>query len=203
MNVDLNWCPCGKQCREDKMYCSDACYLKDLASNNNLFTRGKYFEKDSFFTRGGYEKSFNNPMKTTMSTAYNKIPEIKDLILTTANNLTFKNRKKHQLNLYTGNHPHFHSHGHHHGYSHSSYTSILSTSSESSTSTIDDYFKGQSLTKLDNSNPKQSESVLVPPKTNENVKEKTEAKSYSSRSSYVIEAVYPVQNFTKNTITVY
>jgi len=27
MNVDLQWCPCGKQARENDMYCSDICHF--------------------------------------------------------------------------------------------------------------------------------------------------------------------------------
>jgi hypothetical protein len=200
MNVDLNWCPCGKQSREDSMYCSDACYYKDLASNGNAISRGKYYEKDTFFTGNIYEKNYNNSMNINSAAASIKIPEVKNLMFSASADLAFKNRQKYHHNIYNGNHTHTHNHIHH-GHTHSSRSSIISSSYESTTSTIDDYFKGQALTRLDNS-PKQSEALLAP-KVNENAKEKTEVKSYSSRSSYVIEAVYPVQNFTKNTIAVY
>ncbi|ORX53351.1 hypothetical protein BCR36DRAFT_582203 [Piromyces finnis] len=190
MNVDLNWCPCGKQFHGEGMYCSNACYLKDLTSNN--------LKKDFFYSDNIYQKNFSKYMNITTTAAYVKVPDVKNMILSASNNLAFKNRKKHQSNYYyNGNYNH--SHGH--SYNVQNYTSNLASSYESNTSTIDDYFKKQTFTKVEDI-PKQNETLLKS-KIDENVKEKTETKSYNSRSSYKIEAVYPVQNFTRNTIAVY
>lgn len=40
MNVDLQWCPCGKQARENDMYCSDICHFLEqypaVVTNKNI-----------------------------------------------------------------------------------------------------------------------------------------------------------------------
>ena len=33
MNVDLQWCPCGKKARENDMYCSDICHFLEQYPN--------------------------------------------------------------------------------------------------------------------------------------------------------------------------
>ncbi|KAG4103896.1 hypothetical protein H8356DRAFT_1641919 [Neocallimastix lanati (nom. inval.)] len=228
MNVDLNWCPCGKQSREDSMYCSDACYLKDLATNNNAnanattfneFSRpGKNFEKDSFFTSFNrtaiyphyHNDKRSNTLKVPDFNNYNKNP-YDNYILSASSNLAFKNRQKYQQNSYYNYY--YNSNNNNNNSNNNNYyismnfnknSNAMASSYSSNGSTIDDYFK-KSL-KIENS-PKPS-TVTIAPKENEHEnakKEKSEGnRSYSGRSSYIIEAVYPVQNFNgKNSIAVY
>lgn len=222
--MDLNWCPCGKQCLEDSLYCSDMCYLKDLASNSNINKKTsnprnrKSIENDGYFYT---PTSFFN--KDKKDNDYLKVPDFKNtydnFILSIPNNLEFKNRHKyhHRNNHQTKN------------YYKNSYKNIQNKISNkyfnTINSTIDDYFKKQTdvyfkkqtddyfkketiHAKEENSkvesSSKQNPVAIIVPKENENAKErKNELKSYSSRSSYIIEAVYPVQNFNKNTIVVF
>lgn len=199
--MDLNWCPCGKQCLEDSLYCSDMCYLKDLASNSNR----RNMEKNNFFsttkatttTTSSYLKNEDKKDKN-----YLKVPDFKNtydnFILSASNNLVFKNRHKYH---YGNNHQTKNTYKDSYKYIHNQ---ISSNYIHTINSTIDDYFKKQANNFKVESSPKQKPVTVILPKENENAKEeKNEIKSYSSRSSYIIEAVYPVQNFNKNSIVVY
>lgn len=199
MNVDLNWCPCGKQSREDSMYCSDACYLKDLSSSGsstliNGFTRyGKNLKRDSFFT-SNHSHTHHCEKKNTL-----KVPDFRNpydsFVLSASTNLAFKNRQKyHQNSYYTKNS---------YMYNTSNNSSTMASSYGSTTSTIDDYFKKPTTAHLKVEDSPKPSTVIIAPSKSENAKEKSNNKCSSSRSSYVIEAVYPVQNFNKNSIAVY
>jgi len=180
--MDLNWCPCGRRCPEGCMYCSDNCYMKELASNDRKSKKnGKKFEKDSLYYYPYSEKI--------------KVPEYKNVygehVSMASNDLVFKNRREYYRpamnNYYASNH--------HHN------SKDMASSYDSNSSTIEDYFRKQTLSSTMKSHSKQKIKIVTS-KENESTKEKGEVKSYDSRSSYVIEAVYPVQNFT-STITVY
>jgi len=154
--------------------------MKELASNDRKNKKNeKKYEKDNFYNYPYVEK----------------VPEYKNVygehVLMASNDLVFKNRREYYRpamnNYYTSNH--------HHN------SKDMSSSYDSNSSTIDDYFRKQTLSSTMKSHSKRKIRI-VKPKENESTKEKGEVKSYDSRSSYVIEAVYPMQNFT-NTITVY
>ncbi|KAG4107031.1 hypothetical protein H8356DRAFT_1625359 [Neocallimastix lanati (nom. inval.)] len=205
MNVDLNWCPCGKQSREDSMYCSDACYLKELASsstngtvsNRGLSRHGKNLGRDSFFSSNLSIHNYYNDKRSNL-----KVPEFKNpyvsQIFTASTNLAFKNRQKYQQSSYKNSKSPF---------IHANENLNSMASSHSSTgSTIENYFKKPSSlsshVKIESST--KPKTVIITPERNENAKEKNEIKSSFSRSSYIIEAVYPVQNFNgKSSIAVY
>jgi len=196
--MDLNWCPCGRRCQEGSLYCSDTCYMKELACNNRQKCGGNAFEKDDTYFMPYNEKKNNS------NNNYLKDPEYESLLFKTANNLAFKNRHEYSYpsmsSYYSNNHHHHQHHHHYHKSHHHNHTKDMVNSFDSNTSTIDDYFKKQTFSSNSKS-PKQSV-IAIPPKESENAKDnKSEVKSVDSRSSYVIEAVYPVQNFS--TIAVY
>jgi len=47
MNVDLQWCPCGKQARENDMYCSDICHFLEQYPSLNRKGCDEIFQYDS------------------------------------------------------------------------------------------------------------------------------------------------------------
>jgi len=172
--------------------------MKELACNNHQKCSGNLFENDNT-----YFMPYSEKKNSSSSSNYLKDPEYENLLFKTASNLAFKNRHEYycpSMNSYYSNHHHHHRHHHNHHHNHSK---DIASSMDSNTSTINDYFKKQTFSSNTKSPvlPKQS-LLAIPPKESENAKDnKSEVRSIDSRSSYVIEAVYPVQNF--NTITVY
>jgi len=59
MNVDLQWCPCGKKARENDMYCSDICHFLEQYPSLNRKGCDDIYEDDynSEFDNQKYQES--------------------------------------------------------------------------------------------------------------------------------------------------
>ncbi|KAG4094343.1 hypothetical protein H8356DRAFT_1694650 [Neocallimastix lanati (nom. inval.)] len=61
MNVDLQWCPCGKQARENDMYCSDICHFLEQYPNLNRKSCDEIYQNG---TPAEYEQKYEERSKS-------------------------------------------------------------------------------------------------------------------------------------------
>ncbi|KAG4084580.1 hypothetical protein H8356DRAFT_188436 [Neocallimastix lanati (nom. inval.)] len=61
MNVDLQWCPCGKKARENDMYCSDICHFLEQYPSLNRKGCDEIYEDD---VPSEYEEKFKEQCKS-------------------------------------------------------------------------------------------------------------------------------------------
>ncbi|ORX55834.1 hypothetical protein BCR36DRAFT_581006 [Piromyces finnis] len=71
MNVDLQWCPCGKQARENDMYCSDICHF--LEQYPSLNRKGCY---DDLYQNGPIDTEYEKQKIEEKSKPVQKISRI-------------------------------------------------------------------------------------------------------------------------------
>eukprot|EP00833_Pecoramyces_ruminatium_P013130 jgi/Orpsp1_1/1187162/evm.model.d7180000055864.1 len=77
MNVDLQWCPCGKQARENDMYCSDICHFLEQYPSLNRKCCDEIYQNDP--APSEYEQKYEEQPKQNQ-TRYSKISSRRNIV---------------------------------------------------------------------------------------------------------------------------
>jgi len=77
MNVDLQWCPCGKQARENDMYCSDICHFLEQYPSLNRVNCDEIYNNDP--SPSEYEQKYEEQPKQ-VQTRLSKISSRRNIV---------------------------------------------------------------------------------------------------------------------------
>lgn len=82
MNVDLQWCPCGKKARENDMYCSDICHFLEQYPSLNRKGCDDIYQNDSNQDSSDYDQKIEESTRSNQTRLSTRIASKKNNIVT-------------------------------------------------------------------------------------------------------------------------